>query len=544
MVIAVRDTMPLGGSGNCDQTCAENTTAYIKRELLVDKEIPQQPPLTARLVKSHYINTINDIFPVTLTDEEIALIPNELVDEKSFVTVFDSQPFEAGHVRAYAKIARAVSERLALTSFAQTIGSCAQVTNTCRNTLVANIGRRLFRRGLNDEESALYRSVFSEIASVDGADFEDALSATLRAMLQAPQFLYRMEQEIAEVSAVTTVSGYELASRLSYFIWQSTPDDALLDFAEQIESGGVDEDALSAQVNRLFADPKAARSLDTFWSDYTLSSTSAIQDASTEDAEELRESIMRTVKRASGDGASPVPLQNLFTSTDMVLSSGLAQDLGLTSQGSGYRVYNVSSAEQRTGFLSHPGFLANIGSTSFVGRGTVLTERVLCRKIPAPPSDITDEIDDTTAQTRNLTPRQASEFRFELGGVCLDCHKRFEPFAFAFEQFDVLGLHTEQDALGRDLFTDGYLQEFNGDVGPSYEGVADLMALLEQSDETSECFVSNMMLFGTGRHYAQDDDEAISQAHDNFISNGGTYEDLLKAVALSPLFRSIQTVTE
>lgn len=544
MVSAIRDTMPNGAAGACGQTCAEDTTAYIKRELLADKETPDRPPLAARLVKSQYINTVNDIFATTLTEEEIALIPDELVDEKSFVTVFDSQPLQSGHILAYAKIARAISERLDLNTFAEQIASCSEATNSCRNTLVANIGKQLFRRALSDDESDSYRSVFSEIAEVDGAEFTDALSATLRAMLQAPQFVYRTEQEVSDDSVVQTVSGYELASRLSYFIWQSTPDESLLDFAEQMDANGFNESELRAQVDRLFADAKSERALNTFWSDYTLSSTSAIQDASEQEAEELRESVLRTVKRASGEGGSATPLQDLFTSTDMILTPDLAQSLGLTSKGSGYQVYDISAVEQRAGFLTHPGFLANIGSTSFVGRGTVLTERILCRKIPSPPSDITDEIDDTAAQTRSFTPRGASEFRFNLGGICLDCHKRFEPIAFAFEQFDVLGSHTEQDALGRDLFTNGYLQEINGDVGPSYQDVPGLMNILEQSEETSECFVSNMLLFGTGRLFVQQDGDAISLAHDNFINDGGTYENLLKAVALSPLFRSIQTVTE
>lgn len=547
MVDIIRDKMPTSAPEACGQACAENTAAYIKDVLFANTdEAPlTQPPLTARLVKSQYINTLEDLFGISLTADEIAMVPDELIDEKSFVTVFDTQPLQAQHARAYALVSRAVSKRISLKNLASETASCTDTGRNCRVKLVANLGKRLFRRPLTDNEADNYTALFAEVAEIEGANFDDALAATLRAMLQAPQFIYRTEQEVGAAAATQTVDGYELASRLSYFIWQSSPDEALLEFADKINNDGFRLSALEAEVERLFSDPKSARAMDTFWSDYILSSSSAILDASAEKATELRQSVLRTLKRASGhDGAAPTPLQQTLTSQQMVLTEDIAESLGLRSQGNGYRVYDVSDADQRVGFLTHPGFLANIGSTSFVGRGTILTERVLCRKISPPPSSISDKIDDTSEKTLSLTPREASDYRFGLGGVCLDCHQRFEPIAFAFEQFDVLGKHTPKDAEGRDLFTHGYLQQANGTEGPGYEDAYGLMSLLEQSNEVSECFVSNMFLFGTGREFSQSDKRAVTQAHQKYMTDGGTYESLLKAVALSPLFRTIQITSK
>ena len=546
MVVAIRDTMPPGNVGNCEQACAEDVAAYIKRVLFAEREVEEldQPPLAARLAKPHYINTVQDLFNITLSNDEKSLIPDELADEGGFVTVFDSQPIQSGHLLAYAKISRLIAEQLDMSNFTEGLVSCSDTNNTCRNAFVDELGLHVFRRPLTDEETSAYRTIFTEIQTLDGASFDDSAAAVLRAMLQAPQFLYRTEEEIADTASFKTVKPYELASRLSFFIWQSAPDTELLDFAQDMEFNGFDEEAYEAQVNRLFADAKGARSLDAFWSDYTLSSTSSIQQASASDAEALRESIVRTLKRASGDGAAAIPLQELFTSTEMVLSAEQAQDMGLNSLGDGYENYDVSNADERVGFLSHPGFLANIGSTSFVGRGTVLSNRILCREIPDTPANVADEIENAAARTENLTPREASEYRFDLGGSCSGCHKFFEPVAAAFEQFDVLGGYASEDSEGRPLFTDGYLQAFDGGIEDTYSDVEDLMFLLEQSEETSECFVSNMMLFGIGRHYAQRDANAISATHDDYLNRGGNYEGLLKAVALNPLFRSIQTVTE
>ena len=549
MVDIIRETMPTGQSDTCLQECAENTAAYIKNVLFAQTDSPpnEQPPLVARMAKHQYVNTIQDIFSVSLTEEELKLIPEELIDEKGFVTVFDSQPFQSSHVLAYAKIARNVTAQIDISSFADEIGSCNTTNNNCRNTLVENLGMRLFRRPLTNSEEAAYRDIFSTITNIDGADFKDATGAIIRAMLQAPQFLYRTEREISTADATSgTLDGFELAARLSYFIWQSTPDMALLEFAAEIESDGFDVAALETQVERLLSDEKAERSLETFWSDYTLSSTSSILEASEDKANALRSSIVETLKRASGAGGETArPLSSLFTTTNFALTPDLAVDLGLASQGAGVRMYDVSSAPQRTGFLSHPGLIANIGSTSFVGRGTFLTERVLCQKVPsAPPESLMEQIDSTSIQTENLTPRGASDFRFGLGGVCLNCHTTFEPLAFAFEQFDVLGNFTTKDANGQDLFSFGYLQELDGLTRLNYNDIPELMGLLESSEEASQCFVSNMLLFAIGRGFVQEDSSSIRTAHNTFIAAGGTFEDLMRSVALNPLFRTVQFVAE
>jgi len=510
----------------------------------VPSVLADQTPLAARLVKDQYINTVEDIFNIRLTEEEVSLLPEELANEKSFVTVFDAQPLQDQHILAYARIARSIVERIDIEDMAENLASCSDESTDCRNNLVASLGERLFRRPLTESEHAHYQSLFSSIAILEGSEFNHATSAILRAMLQAPQFVYRTESEISNNAEVTEVSGYELASRLSYFIWQSTPDDELLEFAAKVNDSGLDESDLENQVDRLLGDSKAERAVNTFWGDYTLSSISSITDASEQRADELRTSVLETLKQNSGYDGAAIPLQSLFTIQNMVLTPNLAEDLGLESQGDGYRSYDVSSLPERVGFLSHPGYLANIGTTSFVGRGTVMTERILCRAIPEVPESLEEEINQASTNTENLTPRDASEFRFDQGGSCLGCHRSFEPIAFAFEQFDTLGIHTLQDNNDRDLFSHGYILEADNLTETAYDDVAGLMSWLKESPETSSCFASNMLLFATGREFAQDDDAAITATHDSYLANGGTYPDLIKAVAMNSLFRRIQLVTE
>ena len=543
MVDAIRDTMPKGNPSDCEQRCAEDTAAYIKNVLFAEGKTIARAPLAARLVKHQYINSVQDIFGVSLSAEEKALIPNEIFDEKGFVTVFDSQPLQDAHIRGYATISRnLVDDKLDLVGFAQQMASCANTSDTCRNALVAELGLRLFRRPLTLSETAQLGNVFDTIKNVSGAGFEDAFGALIRAALQSPYFVYRLEQEIDPSAAYQAVSGYELAARLSFFLWQSSPDSDLLKFAKQIEDSGFKENDLESEVTRMITDDKFDRARAVFWSDYALASSAELTELDSDIADGLQVSLLETLYRASGKGQTAVPLQDLFRLKEFVFTGSVAQWMGLSSKSDGPRVYDVSSLPQRQGIFTHPAFIANMASPSFVGRGTILTERVLCRPIIEPPSSIQEEIDDTTTKTEDLTPREASDFRFGLGGQCLACHQTFEPISFAFEQFDVFGRYAQTDEKGRALFSTGYLQEVTGARGPDYDTAPELMNILASMDETSECFVSNMMLFGAGREFIQKDTEAISTAHASYVSSGGTFNALVKTVAMSPAFRSIQTL--
>ena len=539
---AITVDMPPANPALCGQECAAQLTAYIKDVLLSGQVVEMRKPLVARLTQAQVINSVEDIFALVLSSEVRSAIPNESIDEKSFSTLADNQRMESQHPRAYSLLAADVLKQLNVTAFAQQLAGCSGTGATCRTNFAKALGLQLFRRPLTAAEQDHYSQLFATVAALSGAAFKDAAGAVIAAMLQAPQFVYRTEQELGQDEGQRNLNGYELASRLSYFLWQSAPDSALMSFAAANNNGAINATALAGQIDRMMQDPRFARARTTFWADYTITSTAPLLEASTSLANDLKNSLMATLERASGVGATPTPLQDLFGSQQMMLTDQLARNLGLASKGAGMQLYNTSSIPERTGFLAHPGFMANIGSTSFVGRGVVLTERVLCRDIPEPPSGIQSLIDDTADQTRSLTPRQAKDYRFGLGGQCTACHRNFEPIAFAFERFDVLGRYTPKDTLGRDLFTYGYLQTATGGEGPAYDDVAGLMSLLEASDETSACFVQNMQVFAVGRSHMTADKPSIEAAHTQYLSAGGTFDALVRSVALSPAFRQTNTV--
>jgi hypothetical protein len=510
-------------------------------------DAPALLPLAARLTKAQLKNSIADVLGVTVDAAKLAELPADFINETGFETAVEGQALSFNHVLAFSSIAWSVAQQLDVAQSAQAVAQCADTAAACTSKLVPALGLKLFRRPLAASELQRFEALATSLVAIPGASFEQVYRGLVSAMLQSPQFLYKLEGETvgtAGMSRLTT--GYELASRLSFYLWQSAPDDQLLAFAAQVDAAGgvIDQAALGAQVTRMAADPvRLARARETFWGDYTHASTASFQEAGAELGPELRQSVLATFNRLSGEGAPEAPLQSMFTATNMMLTPKVAELLGAPSMGEGLQAYDTSAMPQRAGLLTHPGFIAAVGSTSFVGRGLILTGRVLCRGVTTPPPGIEAEIKMAMAGTAGLTPKGASEFRFGLGGACVACHKTFEPVAYAFERFDINGKYAETDNMMRPLYTQGYLQDGGGGVIGEYQGVPELMALLAASEETSKCFVSNMFEFASGRKPASSTDvAAVNAAHTTFSTEGGAFSHLLRSVALSPALQGIKVL--
>ncbi len=527
--------------GDSDGTSSADTTG-------IDTDDPDDPddepqdvpegsvptPLVARLNHQQYANAIEDVLGVALTEDELGLIPKDISVGSAYSTRVQGQFFNAQYVLGYAYVARSLVDRIGPQPLLADHAGCAVADPGCIETFVNTLGRRLHRRPLDDDQRATYVDLAAAIADDPDATDDDVVTGLAEAMLQSPFFLYRLEREVlGEPSAVYKVDGYELASRLSFFLWQSVPDDALLDFAAGPQGDGVyDETELSAQVERMVGDTRFARSRRQFWADYTLAGVAGFTSASPEVGDELRESLLATLDRVSGVDGPAQSLAALFDGTELVMTPAVAEIAGATPQGDGLEVYATADAQHRRGVLTHPGFLAALGTTSFVGRGLFMTERLLCQHILPPPSDTdtANAIMDTAMQTEELTPRGASEFRFGLEPVCLTCHTQFEPIAYAFERYDMLGAYGLTDEQGRELFSDGNLPPFLERPEIPFADASELFAGLADADTTYRCLVENMMEYATGWPSAMAED-SIDAGQQTFDAQGRTFDALIHAVA-------------
>lgn len=501
-------------------------------------------PKAGRLTDVQYRYSVLDVLGVTLTTDELGELPRDIPTGRDYSTTVEPQFFNANYVLAYAEIARSVTARLDPTSLVAQFGGCEGMDLECWPVFIEGLGQRLFRRPLTDEQSARYLELVLAIAAKAETDEDDVARGIVQAMMQAPQFLYRIERETdGEPGTIRTIDGYELASRLSYFLWQSAPDAELLAFAAGPAGDGVfDPDAVGAQLDRMIADDRFARSRSLFWGDYTLASRSGFATADEQLADELRDSLLATMDLISGAQGDAEPLSALFDGQRYVMTPAVAEIAGAAPLGPGLEEYDVADAEERLGAVTHPAFLASIGTTSFVGRGLFLSERLLCQHVAEPPVEVEEEIEQTAQATEDMTPRQASEFRFGLEAVCLGCHTQFEPIAYAFERYDMTGRFTLTDEEGRELYSDGVLPPFGDRPEIEFSDAKQLVAELADLDAVHACLVENMTQFGTGRPANRLGDFHGDAAAD-FIGEGLTFAALVRAVAGSEQ-RTLMRVVE
>ncbi|MEM9455060.1 MAG: DUF1588 domain-containing protein [Myxococcota bacterium] len=500
-------------------------------------------PLAARLNDIQYAYTVLDLLGTELTDQEQGLLPRDVPIDGTYSTSSEAQSFSTQYVLGYAYIARSLSERLDPGTLLMEHGGCNSVDPSCLEDFVEGLGLRAFRRPLTGEERTSFLALGEQIASIDETTDDDVVRGLVQAILQAPPFIYRLEGEReGEAGVVRRTTGWELASRLSYFLWQSAPDDELLAFAAGSDGDGdYDPSALPGQIDRMMADPRFARSRQVFWGDYSLASTSAFGSIDPELAEQLRESLMASFDRLSGVGAPPEPLSALFDGDTLVMTPAVAELAGVASLGDGLQVYEGVS--DRQGLITHPGFLAALGTNSFVGRGVFMTERLLCQHQQSPPDDLADAIDETNNATTDMTPREASEFRFGLDAVCRACHMQFEPISYAFERYDMSGRYVLTDDQGRDLFAHGVLPAQGERPEIEFGSAPELLGELADRPEINHCMVENMMEYGSGVPPV-DSEEFLRLAQERYESEGLTFDALVSAVAGSERFTFLRTVTE
>ncbi len=502
-----------------------------------------RPGLAARLSKVEYANSILDVVGVQLTDEELDASLGGIPDDNGdgvFKHFADKQTSVEQHPIAYFQVASAVARRADMQALSAH-ASCTRATAECGQSAIASLGRRLFRRALDDRELTVFTSLFS-LALDEGEDFNGALAVTLQALLQAPQFLFRMENELEGTSGTDRLlSDGELAVRLAAFLWVSVPDDDLLTAAE---AGTLsDSTVLSAQVTRMLADPKAQRFTEAFISDFSRAKLASFTGATDDDRAALSDSVTATFQHHFWQAHRSVA--ELFTTTEFMLNERSAEliDAPYSASG-GVQLVDVSMLPERVGLFAHPGMIAGMGDLdvgSFVNRGKVLMERLLCTNPIAVPAGLLDQLEEFNASTEGLNERERAEIRMTRA-ECWGCHSQFEPLAFGFSRFDGAGRYIgDVDPDGKPLLLDGWVPVGSEANSPRYSNFAEYMNILATEPVVQRCMTEHFLSFATARGTDQ-----LAKAHADvvnaeYIAEGSTLEAMVSSVVKTPLFNSIHT---
>ena len=497
--------------------------------------------LAARLSKFEYQNSVADVLGVALLPAELDAAAGGIPDDTGdgvLKHLADKQTSVEQHALAYFQVADGVAKRADMAALSTRLGTCTKDTADCGAAFVRAVGRLLFRRPLEQRETDAMLVVYNA-ALGEKLAFAEAARWALRALLQAPQFLFRMDKETSGVvSQPRELDGYELAALLSSFLWVSVPDEELLTTAG--DGSLVTPEILDEQVKRMLADPKARRLTEVFATDFSRARFASFEGATDADRAALNESVIATFQDHFWTRKGSIA--DLFTTTRFVVNPTVAGLLGLSMTGTGLQTVDVAANPQRVGLMSHPGMIAGMGDRV---DGVVRQSRqVPDGAAPVPESgrrprrDVAAQIETFNADTTGLNEHEKSAIRMTRS-QCWSCHTQFEPLAFGFSRFDGAGRYVgEKDADGKPLPLDGWVPTGEAQE-PRYTDMASYMRVLATNPVIQTCMTEHFIEFATARSsdaLARQQAESVGQ---EYLASGSTLSAMVSAVVKSPLFRTV-----
>jgi hypothetical protein len=371
----------------------------------------------------------------------------------------------------------------------------------CARQIVTSIARRAFRRPVLDAEMATLMNFYQQ--GRKSGDFETGIQEALARVLVAPAFLYRVEEEPAGLreGAIYRISDLELASRLSFFLWSSIPDDELLDLG--VKGRLSDPKVLEQQMRRMLGDSRSKALITNFSAQWLgLRELEKVETSAKNFDENLRQSfshetelLFQSIVRE--DRSIVTLLDADYTFVD----ERLARHYGIPDvRGSHFRRMTLDRTSPRRGIVGQGSFLtiSSVGTrTSPVTRGRWILENILGIPAPVPPPGINTDLDTDGEQVKITSLRQRLELHRKVE-PCASCHKIMDPIGFALENFDMVG--TWRDVDGKtSIDASGQLVD-----GSRLQGVADLReALLSRSEMFVSTATQKLLTYATGRtlHY-------------------------------------------
>ena len=500
------------------------------------------PTPLRRLSRTEYTNTVRDLLRDPTLAPDLTVDPLALGFDNNADVLTVTPTTAQSYLTAAESLAAAATANLP--ALAPCLGTATSANElACVQQLIRDFGARAFRRPLADAEVTALATLFSG-ARGDGDTLAQAVAVTMTGMLQSPYFLYRVEVSPAAGGAATaSLSPYERASRLSYLLWGSMPDDALFAAAAANQLGTSDQ--LAAEARRMLADPRAramVASFDQQWLQ-TYKLTTIQKDAATfPDFTPAVASAMKTETEMFVDEAvwqSGGSMMDLFTAPYTFRNRALSDFYGPGGGVTGGAFTRVSLDGGRyAGLLTQGGMMAAIAhanQTDPTRRGKFVRVQLLCESIqPPPPGVMTVPTDPNPA----LTTRQRAEAQRGSGG-CGACHQLMDGIGFGFEHFDAVGRWRDTE---NGIAIDASGAIVGTDVPGAFDGAAALGAKLAASAQVRRCAVTQWFRFAAGRVEQAADACTLEQLDQAFDASGDRVRDLLLAMTTSPAFtqRSVQ----
>jgi hypothetical protein len=404
----------------------------------------------------------------------------------------------------------------------------------CARTILTTLARRAYRGPVGTAEVNTLLEFYRQ--GRQGGDFDLGIQQALARILVAPRFVYRSEEEPSSVAAgqVYRVSDTELASRLSFFLWSSIPDDELRDVAAK---GRLrDPQTLTQQVTRMLADPKADALVDNFAGQWLyLREVAHVQT----DAKNFDENLRRSFRTETEMLFSTIvrddrSLLDLINADYTFLDERLARHYGIPNiKGSYFRRVPLPADSPRRGLLGH-GSMLTVTSvatrTSPVARGKWVLENLLGTPAPVPPPGVETDLGGEEGNKTSSVRERLEMHR--ANPTCASCHKIMDPMGFALENFDLIGQWREMDGPSR-IDATGQLAD-----GTPVKGPADLrMAVLSRSDAFMTVATEKLMTYALGRPVHFYDMPTVRGIVRRAASNDNRFSSLIMGIIESDSFQ-------
>lgn len=478
-----------------------------------------------RLTRAEYNRSVRDLFGVN--GEPASVLPPDPTTDG-----FDNNASSLGVDPTTAALLLEIAEAVATEAMdGGTLPSCSTGDAACIDAGLRDVALHVYRRPATDDEIAGL-TTFVTGAEDDGDGTDLGFRNATMAMLMAPQFLYRSVPPTDDQAAsgdIVALDDYAVATRLSYFLWGSTPDDALLQRAAAGELR--DPDVLREQFDRMLADSKSDALYEDFVAQWLqlgkLGEVLPDPDVYPTFGEDLRVAMEDEVRLYFGglrerDGS----VLDFINGTETFANEALAEVYGIEGVAGEAMVPVSTDPERRAGVLTMPAVLAMTSDptrTNIVKRGVWLAENILCAAPPPPPPGI-EPLDDPQP---NETERERLD-RHRTDPGCASCHLLIDPLGFSLENYDALGRwRTEVD--GEPVDNVGELPD-----GTSFQGAIELSVELEERFGT--CVSEKMMTFALGRAMGADDECRLDDIATRAATAEASIDDFLWTIVTSDAF--------
>ena len=484
-----------------------------------------------RLTQREYNNTVRDLLGVTA--KPASNFPSDLDTEFIFRRYGVVSTLDASRMQ---EAAESIASTLDVTKVAPCASGSAAET-ACAQQFLGTFGLKAYRRPLVADETTRLMALYQTGRSTLMLDYAGGIKLLVETMLQAPGFVYRWELgPVAPTleGSVVHLGPYEVASRLSYFLWRSMPDQALFDAAAAGKLGTPQD--VEAQARRMVDDQKAHDMMASFFQEWLSLDQVAARPKDAAVYPQFNDGL-----KASMNAESLAFIDNVAFQGDGALSTFLSANYSYVDQTLA-PIYGVSGANatpaklpldptQRAGLLTQPAFLTVTGATDGsnpVKRGRKVYERLLCGVLPPPPPNV------PPAQPSSAGGTTRERFSAHDQLACAKaCHSIMDPIGYAFENYDGIGQYRTMDN-GKPVDATGTLK-IDG-VDKPFKNAVELVGMLASSGDVRSCFVTQWARFAYGRLNTDADRASLNDAFNSFAKANFTVHELLIGVATSRSF--------